>query len=186
MLMALMTNHLLKNRLNITRVHNVTCHILWTTNANRNKNNPGLPSYLQMAPSPPEKSAAPTRRPFTHSVIFIALCSVAALHYLSSGSWNFLASNGPFDASRKGDFDGGPIPPDQNSAACPQVPGIHPREHETLDIQLDTLYDRSVFQSHAYAALGGAIQIPCVISISLASLNTRNIRTDVAPNRMMI
>lgn len=46
------------------------------------------------------------------------------------------------------------------SDACPQVPALVPEN--PLDIELDELYATSSFRLDAYAALSGAIQVPCV------------------------
>ncbi|OCH84737.1 carboxypeptidase S [Obba rivulosa] len=53
----------------------------------------------------------------------------------------------------------GPLPPAENSTACPQVDVLFPG-HNELDSDLDELYASSAFRSNAYDLLGGAIQIP--------------------------
>ncbi|EMD39230.1 hypothetical protein CERSUDRAFT_81981 [Gelatoporia subvermispora B] len=52
-----------------------------------------------------------------------------------------------------------PLPPSENSTACPQVGPLFPK-HRGLDSDLDDLYASGAFRSTAYDLLSGAVQIP--------------------------
>lgn len=53
-----------------------------------------------------------------------------------------------------------PLPPNEDSAYCPQTKPIFPLHHAGIDNQLETLYARSQFQLRVFDILKGIIQVP--------------------------
>ncbi|ETW78965.1 Metallo peptidase M20 [Heterobasidion irregulare TC 32-1] len=53
-----------------------------------------------------------------------------------------------------------PLPPNEDSAYCPQTGPIFPLHHAGIDNQLETLYARSQFQLRVFDILKGIIQVP--------------------------
>ena len=56
------------------------------------------------------------------------------------------------------------LPLDTPSDLCPQAHALYPSEHADLDASLAELYAEEHYQQKAFKALGGAIQIPFVLS----------------------
>ena len=59
------------------------------------------------------------------------------------------------------------LPVGAPSDLCPQAKSLSPSKHADLDTTLMGLYAEEEYQAKAFKALGGAIQIPCVLSTLL-------------------
>ena len=68
------------------------------------------------------------------------------------------------------------LPVGAHSDLCPQAESLSPSEHADLDATLMGLYAEEEYQTRAFKALGGAIQIPCVLHYYVHGQET-NIRT---------